>query len=144
MKVKSHYKRFHVKDPMILGDYERFHCFECSDFFFGQHELDKHKAFEVRYYHFSTIHLHFMYLLRTQLLGTNTGELMKHRSVASKNYTHQANFLDLMNYVVDPLGLPLVLVRVGLRLRHVYHIYILHYLCTYKQFKVGLIKIQHS
>ena len=34
--------------------------------------------------------------------------------------------------------------RVGLRLMHVYHIYIMHYLYTYKQFKVGLIKIQHS
>ena len=34
--------------------------------------------------------------------------------------------------------------RVGLRLKHVYHIYIMHYLYTYKQFKVGLIKIQHS
>ena len=34
--------------------------------------------------------------------------------------------------------------RVGLRLRNGHHIYNMYYLCTYKQFKVGFIKIQHS
>ena len=48
----------------------------------------------------------------------------------SKNY-----FKSLMSYMK---------VRVGLRLRHGHHIYTMYYLCAYKQFKVGLIKIQHS
>ena len=48
--------------------------------------------------------------------------------------------LDDLNYSYFDL----INIRVGLRLMHVYHIYIMHYLYTYKQFKVGLIKIQHS
>ena len=38
----------------------------------------------------------------------------------------------------------IVLIRVGLRLRHGHQIKITVYLCIYKQLKVGLIKIQHS
>ena len=44
IRIKRHYKAYHVNQPIILSDYERFYCNDCSDYFFAQLDLDKHKV----------------------------------------------------------------------------------------------------
>ena len=44
LRAKNHYKNYHANQPMLLSDYIRFDCYDCSDFFFSEDELNRHCA----------------------------------------------------------------------------------------------------